>query len=386
MSAPLLPYFGFNNVGFFAPNANTVFVLGNDGNLWNTPGPFDYFIPNANRVLVDQNVLAFQVLDDSKTVFTLRFDKTLWQCGYYGEDFGSSLGVPVDADVAGFQALDKTTVYVLRTDGSLWLISITELGLPDLEKIRLVQSNVADFQVAVLGDIVTTVVLGTDGNLWHPAVGPFPAYIIVPDVVDFQAVYNQDGSPAFFVLQPGGNLGYCPELFSYQNLIPVDTNVSQFQAVDDQTVYVLGEDNNLWLIPGPFGIPNPSRAQVDGSVQGFQAMDPQVMLIPGVYVLGNDNNLWFTPGPFVPNRPIPYPMRGQVDGNVAAFQALDSGTVFVAGTDGNLWYTPGFFLPGLPIPNPNRGQVDGNVAGANELSYFSPQQGGTFPPLPYYWR
>jgi hypothetical protein len=329
MSAPLLPYFGFNNVGFFAPNANTVFVLGNDGSLWNTPGPFlpGDPIPNPVRNPVDQNVLAFQVLDDSKTVFTLRFDKTLWQCGYYEESLGSSLGVPVDANVAGFQALDKATVYVLKTDGSLWFIPLTELGLPDLARIRLVQNNVADFQVmeVVEGGFRRTdaiVVLGTDGNLWLAAHGQSPAHIIVNGVFDFQALYNQDGGLASFVLQPGGNLGYCFELFPDPNPVSVDTNVAQFQAVDSQTVYVLGEDNNLWFLPGPFGIPNPSRARVDGDVFAFQVMDPQFALTPGVYVLGNDFNLWFTPGPFVPNRPIPNPMRGQVDGSVAAFQAL----------------------------------------------------------------
>ena len=242
--------------------------------------------------------------------------------------------------------------------------------------------------------------LGTDGNLWvaeldAPSLSTYAyaSWQIVPHVVDYQAVYDDQNGIEVFMLQTGGNLGYynfVDKVIPFRaRLPPVASNVAQFQAVGSRNVYVLDNDGFLWFTPGPFGdlngSPNP-RAQVDGNVQGFQAMDPQVMLIPGVYVLGNDNNLWFTPGPFVPNRPIPYPMRGQVDGSVAAFQALDSGTVFVAGTDGNLWYTPGFFLPGLPIPNPNRGQVDGNVAGANELSFFSPQLGGTFPPLPYYWR
>jgi hypothetical protein len=384
MTAPLLPYFGFNNVGFFAMRDSTVFVLGNDGNLWNTPPEFTPGnpVPDIERVLVDQNVLAFQVLGDSKTVFTLRFDKTLWQCGYYGVDPGSSLGqlpMQIDANVAGYQALDKGTVYVLRTDGTLWFISPTET--------KFIQSNVADFQ-SLQPDLVF--VLKTDGTLWLAHLEG-PAESIVPDVVDFQAVVdNFIGIPEVFVLQAGGNLGIVFLGHPSQKAappLPIDTNVAQFQAVDSTQVFVLGTDNDLWYISGPFGIPNPNRGQVDGSVAAFQAMDPQVMFIPGVYVLGFDGNLWFTPGPFVPNLPVPNPRRGQVDGSVAAFQALDSERVFVAGTDGNLWYTPGFFLPGLPIPNPNRGQVDGNVAGANEVSAdFNPRLGGTFPPIPNYWR
>ena len=124
-----------------------------------------------------------------------------------------------------------------------------------------------------------------------------------------------------------------------------------FQALNRNTVFVLGSDGNLWYTPGPFGqVPNSRRSQVDGNVIGFQAVDAN-----NVFVLGSDGNLWYTPGPFgqVPNQ-----RRIQVDGNVVGFDALDSSTVFVLGSDGNLWYTPG---PFGQIPSPNRIQVDGNV-------------------------
>ena len=68
MLSPLLPYFGYNNVGFFATysnaiNGNDVFVLGNNGALWRVPPPFHPGnpIPNPARVLIDQNVRAFQI-------------------------------------------------------------------------------------------------------------------------------------------------------------------------------------------------------------------------------------------------------------------------------------------------------------------------------------
>src|SRR5208283_861636 len=111
---PLAPYFAFNNGGFFALgsnniNDNTVFVLGRDGNLWNTPPPFlpNDTIPNPNRGLIDENVAAFQVLPDGVTIFTLHSDGSLW----YPPDRQQ-----VDGNVQTFQVLDYQTVLVLGTD------------------------------------------------------------------------------------------------------------------------------------------------------------------------------------------------------------------------------------------------------------------------------
>jgi hypothetical protein len=75
--------------------------------------------------------------------------------------------------------------------------------------------------------------------------------------------------------------------------------VQAFQALDIQTVLVLGTDGNLWLESSPFGVPvPPARQQVDGSVQAFQALDTQPVL-----VLGRDRNLWLEHGPFGVNVP-----------------------------------------------------------------------------------
>jgi hypothetical protein len=88
-----------------------------------------------------------------------------------------------------------------------------------------------------------------------------------------------------------------------------------FQALNAQTVYVIGENGNLWYTPGPFGqVPNPHRLWVDGKVAAF--LPSQLRFSSGAYVLGTDGNLRDTPAPFgqVPNQ-----HRAQVDGNVAAF-------------------------------------------------------------------
>jgi hypothetical protein len=110
----------------------------------------------------------------------------------------------------------------------------------------------------------------------------------------------------------------------------IDSNVQAFQALDNQTVLVLGRDRNLWLEHGPFGVNvPPARQQVDGNVQAFHGLDTQSIL-----VLGQDGNLWLEHSPFGVNVP---PTREMIDGNVQAFQALDNLTGLVLGTDGNLW-------------------------------------------------
>jgi hypothetical protein len=131
----------------------------------------------------------------------------------------------------------------------------------------------------------------------------------------------------------------------------VDGNVQAFQALDTQTILVLGQDGNLWLEFSPFGVNvPPARQQVDGGVRAFQALDIQTVL-----VLGTDGNLWLESSPFGASVP---PARQQIDGSVQAFQVLDTQTVLVLGTDGNLWLESSPF--GVNVP-PARQQVDGSV-------------------------
>lgn len=129
----------------------------------------------------------------------------------------------------------------------------------------------------------------------------------------------------------------------------VDGNVAAFDALDTNTIYVLGQDRTLWLEHGPFNSVPPLRQQVDGNVAAFDALDANT-----IYVLGRDGTLWLEHGPF---GSVP-PPRQQVDGNVAAFAALDANTIYVLGSNGALWLEHG---PFGKVPPP-RQQVDGNVA------------------------
>ena len=72
-----------NFVSFQALNSETTFVLGTDGKLWYTPGPFGQ-VPNPKRIQVDGNVRDFQAMDSDK-VFVLGTDGKLW---YTPEPFG----------------------------------------------------------------------------------------------------------------------------------------------------------------------------------------------------------------------------------------------------------------------------------------------------------
>jgi hypothetical protein len=93
-----------------------------------------------------------------------------------------------------------------------------------------------------------------------------------------------------------------------------------FQAIDDQTVYVLSADGNLWREHGNSG----ARDWVDGNVRAFQAIDTYT-----VFVLGNDATLWQENGNMY-NRTL-------IDSAVVKFQHTIPGETFVLGFDGNLW-------------------------------------------------
>ena len=137
------------------------------------------------------------------------------------------------------------------------------------------------------------------------------------------------------------------------NRAQVDGNVLDFQALDQENILVLGTDHNLWLETGPFVINGPvppPRTPIDGNVGAFQAT-------PGsdVFVLGTDKNLWLESPPYGQQS------RAQVDANVGAVQSLGStDNVLVLGTDRNLWYEQGPFQKNGPVPPP-RIQIDGNV-------------------------
>jgi hypothetical protein len=122
----------------------------------------------------------------------------------------------------------------------------------------------------------------------------------------------------------------------------VDQTAFTFEALDNQTVLVLGTDGNLWIEQEPFGNVPPPRQQIDDNVQAMQALNIKV-----VFVLKVDGSLWLESTPFM------WFTRQQVDANVRAFQALDVNTVLALGSDGKLW------LEQAPFGNvpPGRGRL-----------------------------
>ena len=191
-------------------------------------------------------------------------------------------------------------------------------------------------------------VRGNDGNLWLET-GPFGAVPLPPCVVPGQGScrVQVDGNVSNIFSQVGENRVWR----------------TPFQALDQNTIFVLGSDNNLWLEFAPFGTVPPKRTQIDANVDTFQALDQNTVLVQGT-----DGNLWLEISPF---GTVP-PYRTQVDGSVNAFQALDQDTIFVLGNDGNLWLEYGPFgqvpLPPCGGTSSCRAQVDANV-----LQFWAPE-------------
>ena len=306
---------------FQALDTNTVYVLGEDGNLWLEHGGNDEWgqVPPP-RERVDGNVRAFQALD-ANNVYVLGSNGNLWLEHSVNGKFGQ---VPpprdhVDGNVAAFQAMNSEQVYVLGTDGNLWLEHSVNGKFGQVPPPRdHVDGNVAAF-VALPQDVNTIYVLGTDGNLWleHSVNGKFGQ---VPPPRDH-----------------------------------IDGNVIALQPIDYNTVYVLGEDGNLWLehsVNGKFGQVPPPREHVDGNVMAFQAFSADT-----IFVLGKDGNLWSeypVNGKFgaIPPPRTPY-AAGCLDFQVLTLPPPNQPFNFIMfqlGTDGSLGW-------GYDDPRP----VDGNV-------------------------
>jgi len=249
--------------------------------------------------------------------------------------------VQIDAKVAAFQAFDLEHVFVLGSDGNLWL----EQPLPGVGWIMpparvQIDANVAAFQAF---DLEHVFVLGTDGNLWLeqplPGVGwgtvPPPRVQVAAKVWAFQAF---DLEHVFVLENDPGGLGLrlyeassSPQgqpLWSFPPLPPpivIHAGAFGFQALDLEPVFVLDGDVNLWLDRAPFGNVPPLRAQIDANV--------------GQWGTRSDN------------------------ATQTAFQGFDLEHVFVRGEDGNLWLEQP--LPGVgwgAVPPPERWQIDANVA------------------------
>jgi hypothetical protein len=121
-----------------------------------------------------------------------------------------------------FQALSATQIFVLGSNGNLWLEQAPFGKVPPSR--QQVDGLVRTFQAL---SATEAVVLGHDNNLWLE-----------------QAPFGKVPPPRQ----------------------QVDANVVAFQALSATQILVLGSDNNLWLEQAPFGTIPPSRQQVDANV------------------------------------------------------------------------------------------------------------------------
>lgn len=333
----------------FQPRNMVVYVLGSDGNLWLETGPFGNQIP-PRRLQVDGSVSAFQALDGNN-VFVLGSDRNLWlEMWPYGNIAQTvKTRLQVDANVGAFQVIVSpygNKVFVLGTDGNLWSETWPSGSVAQTIKTRQqIDANARAFQAL---DVYDLVVLGADGKLW-------------------------------FERAPWGNVAQ-----TIKNRKQIDANVRTFQPIDGYHVFVLGNDYNLWLETWPSPGPNApynawgnvqetinNRRQVDANVAAFQAVD-----LNTVFVLGRDGNLWLETSPAVTGLlgilELPWgnvaqtiKTRQHIDAGVGAFNVwvdehnvLGDWVVFVKDTDHVLWYE---HSPIAPSTNWTRQKVDLSV-------------------------
>jgi hypothetical protein len=290
----------------------SIFVLEGDGRLWLVQPPFGTTPPN--RVLVDQTVLRFQVID-SQNVLILGTDLNLWLAR---PPFGTTppARVLVDRNVWDFYAINSQLIYILGND----------LQPPWGPDRRL------------------WLTFGPYGTLVPPARELVYSGVDAFQLIDAQTVFVKAGLGDLFLV-------YAPFGTNPPTAVKVDTSLNRaipedaitngpwsFSALDVNTVLVLGQDSKLWLEHAPFGYGVPKREQIDGSVLQFSPWDAQTVL-----VVGSDGKLWIEYGPF---GTVPPPGRQLIEAGILHAEWVDRHNAIVVRKDGSLWLD---YLPrGLP--------------------------------------
>jgi hypothetical protein len=121
---------------FWAMNSGLVYVLGTDLNLWYEPGPFgDLNITTSNRSQIDTNVNDFQPFtvstdagssingSSADVIFVLGHDGNLWltEGPFKGVENTVANRQFVDGNLIAFGAIDTSTVLVIDANQNLWL-------------------------------------------------------------------------------------------------------------------------------------------------------------------------------------------------------------------------------------------------------------------------
>jgi hypothetical protein len=205
-----------NVADFCAPyNTSSIFILGTNGNLWWASPPFGK--PPPPRVAVDEGVVAFVPwsTNDSNNPGVLVLGAQQYERPLLLElpPFGSLPPrnvTTVDKNVAQFEQYDFETIYVLGTDGNLWVEKAPFGTVPPAR--TQIDGNVKTFRYPNPDYIY---VLSSDeaGILWLE----FPQY---------------GGTPP-------------PR-------VQIDSNVATMEAFDEYSVFVLDRQGALWLWTGPF--------------------------------------------------------------------------------------------------------------------------------------
>jgi hypothetical protein len=160
-------------------------------------------------------------------------------------------------------------VYVLKTDGTIWR------ELNDPQDRRQVDAHIAHFQAVNEGLIF---VLDDRGRLWRERPKTAERDKITDNVMLFQAISYTD---TFYLWLSNRDLWHDED--GSRGHKWVDGNVWDFQAINDNVVYVLGTDLTLWREPGQMA----GRGQVGQNVVEFQGINETL-----VYVLTEDGRLW----------------------------------------------------------------------------------------------
>jgi hypothetical protein len=128
---------------------------------------------------------------------------------------------------------------------------------------------------------------------------------------------------------------------------------SSFAPLDAETVYVLDNQNKLWLEHGPFrGVlgeplpqgtpPEPVDDNSTGDLSSFSPVDATT-----TFVTRSDGLYLYAGGPFA----LP-PERKLIDTNILGASAADAATVCALRKDGSLWLYRGPFDGSAPPPPP----------------------------------
>jgi hypothetical protein len=249
-----------------------------------------------------QRARLFQAVEDPVVYFLDASDR-LWR------EVGSSVNrTMIDSDVRTFHAIDASTVYVVDVYGRLW----NEQG--DMTHRTLIDTGVRNIQGM---DASNVLVLDDSAQLWAEAGSASTRTLIDTGVINFHAVGAPGPTQHAYVLK-----GVDRELWneSAASPIEVDLTVTDFRALNESVVYVLGIDFFSWNEHPDLHTRQMTDA-VDLDVQGVSASL--------AYALRTDDSLV--------RIDAAAPTPEAVDSAVADFQAVDATTVYVLDQDGKLW-------------------------------------------------